>query len=202
MTYNIRITLEDNKFIDVELYEEVAPISVANFLKLVDQKYFDGIIFHRIIKNFMVQTGGYKIDGNNLVEADEVETIKGEFSSNGVINDLKHTKGILSMARSQAMDSAGSQFFIMLGEAPHLDGSYAAFGKVIKGMDIVESIEKRETVNGDSLINKLSMINSEFIDEVDVLDLVFKNSDFNYYIKKDILRDIMNYNRELYLKNY
>ena len=163
MTYNIRITLEDNKFIDVELYEEVAPISVANFLKLVDQKYFDGIIFHRIIKNFMVQTGGYKIDGNNLVEADEVETIKGEFSSNGVINDLKHTKGVISMARTNIKDSATSQFFICTQDAPHLDGQYAAFGKVFAGFDTLDKIATVKTDGNDRPLTEQKIKSIKFI---------------------------------------
>lgn len=130
MIYNVRMTLDNEKFIDMELYEEVAPISVKNFLKLVDNHYFDGIIFHRIIRNFMVQTGGYKIDGNELYEADEVESIKGEFASNGVENNLKHTLGVVSMARTNVKDSASSQFFICTADAPHLDGQYAAFGRV------------------------------------------------------------------------
>lgn len=131
MENKVRLMLDDKKYLDIELYEDVAPISVKNFLKLVDAKYFDGVIFHRIIRDFMVQTGGYKMDGNNLIEAGEVETIKGEFSSNGVVNNLKHTLGVVSMARTNVKDSATSQFFICTADAPHLDGQYAAFGKVI-----------------------------------------------------------------------
>ena len=131
MEYKVRLTLDDKKYLDIELYEDIAPISVKNFLKLVDAKYFDGVIFHRIIRDFMVQTGGYKMDGNTLIEAGEVETIKGEFSSNGVVNNLKHTLGVVSMARTNVKDSATSQFFICTADAPHLDGQYAAFGKVI-----------------------------------------------------------------------
>ena len=147
MIYNVRMTLDNEKFIDMELYEDVAPISVKNFLKLVDAHYFDGIIFHRIIKNFMVQTGGYKIDGNELYEADEVESIKGEFASNGVENNLKHTLGVVSMARTNVKDSASSQFFICTADAPHLDGQYAAFGKVIgeESYKVLEELNNART---------------------------------------------------------
>ena len=127
----IVITLEDGRKITLELYPEVAPITVANFLKLVDQKFFDGVCFHRVIPNFMIQTGGYFLDGNTLSEKEEVESIKGEFESNGVENNLAHKLGVISMARSSIKDSASSQFFICSADAPHLDGDYAAFGKTV-----------------------------------------------------------------------
>ncbi len=127
----IVITLEDDRQIKVELYPDVAPITVANFLKLVDQKFFDGVCFHRVIPGFMIQTGGYYLDGYTLNEKEEVPSIKGEFASNGVENDLKHTLGVISMARTGVKDSASSQFFICSADAPHLDGEYAAFGKTV-----------------------------------------------------------------------
>lgn len=131
MNETVRITLDNDKYLDLEVYKDIAPISANNFLKLVEQKYYDGVIFHRIIRDFMVQTGGYKIDGDQLYETEELEPIKGEFLSNGIKNDLKHTLGVVSMARTNIKDSATSQFFICTKDAPHLDGQYAAFGKVV-----------------------------------------------------------------------
>ena len=135
------------KYLDIELYPDVAPISVKNFLKLVDQKFFNGVIFHRIIRDFMVQTGGYKLDGNNLIEAGEAETIKGEFESNGIKNDLAHTLGVVSMARTSIKDSASSQFFICTADAPHLNGQYAAFGKVVgeESYKVLEELNQSRT---------------------------------------------------------
>lgn len=143
----IRITLDTKETIDVLLYENKAPITVKNFLKLIDQKYFDGVIFHRIIKDFMVQAGGYKIDGNNLIEAGDAETIKGEFEANGIKNDIKHVKGVISMARTNIKDSASSQFFICTADVPHLDGQYAAFGKVAddKSLEVLEKLNNART---------------------------------------------------------
>ena len=143
----IRITLDTKETIDVLLYENKAPITVKNFLKLVEQKYFDGVVFHRIIKDFMVQTGGYKIEGNSLVEAGDAETIKGEFEANGIKNDIKHVKGVISMARTNIKDSASSQFFICTADVPHLDGQYAAFGKVAddKSMEVLEKLNNART---------------------------------------------------------
>ena len=145
----IVITLEDDRQIKLELYPEVAPITVANFLKLVDEKYFDGVCFHRVIYNFMIQTGGYYLDGYTLSEKEEVPSIKGEFESNGVENDLLHTLGVISMARSNDMNSASSQFFICSADAPHLDGSYAAFGKTIdeESNKVVLEISETPTIN-------------------------------------------------------
>lgn len=145
----IVITLEDGRKITLELYPEVAPITVANFLKLVDQKFFDGVCFHRVIPNFMIQTGGYFLDGNTLSEKEEVESIKGEFESNGVENNLAHKLGVISMARTSIKDSASSQFFICSADAPHLDGDYAAFGKTVdeESNQVVLEISAVPTMN-------------------------------------------------------
>lgn len=128
--------MKDYGTIVAELYADTAPITVANFLSLVDSGFYDGLTFHRIISGFMIQGG----DPNGNGTGGSSQRIKGEFSANGVQNDLKHTRGVLSMARSSAMDSASSQFFIMHADAPHLDGQYAAFGKVISGMEVVDAI--------------------------------------------------------------
>ena len=141
----IEIEMENGDVMKGELYPEVAPITVENFLKLIDEDFFTGLIFHRVIPGFMIQGGGYTKD----FKEKHCDSIKGEFKSNGVNNELKHTEGVLSMARSQSKNSGGSQFFIMTKDSPHLDGSYASFGKVIKGMDIVHNIENTETLPGD-----------------------------------------------------
>ena len=145
----IQIKLLDGRVINAELYPEIAPISVENFLKLIDEKYFDGVIFHRVIDRFMIQTGGYYIEGNSLMEKEGAATIKGEFASNGVINNLKHKVGVLSMARTSDPNSATSQFFICSASCPHLDGAYAAFGKVNDDESIanVLDISHVETTN-------------------------------------------------------
>ena len=135
------IEMENGKQIKLELYPDKAPITVENFLKLVSAGFYDGLIFHRVIPGFMMQGGdpkGTGIGGPGY-------HIKGEFAMNGVNNPLKHTYGVLSMARSMMPDSAGSQFFIMHQDAPHLDGEYAAFGKVIEGMDVVNKIAEVRT---------------------------------------------------------
>ncbi len=137
----VTITMENGDVIKAELYPDIAPITVANFIELIQHNFYDGLIFHRVIKGFMIQ-GGCP-DGTGM--GGPGYSIKGEFSQNGVKNDLKHTAGILSMARSMMPDSAGSQFFIMHKDAPHLDGAYAAFGKVIEGMDVVNKIAETET---------------------------------------------------------
>ena len=137
----IKITVTDYGVMTAELYPDKAPITVENFLKLVKEGFFSGLIFHRVIAGFMIQGGGYDVDGNHK----EAASIKGEFDKNGVKNDLKHTRGVLSMARTNVMDSASSQFFIMHKDSPHLDGQYAAFGKVTEGMDIVDKIATSET---------------------------------------------------------
>ena len=145
----VRMTLENDLYMDIELYDDVAPISVKNFLKLVDEGFYSGIVFHRIIKGFMAQAGGYVLNENTIDYAKECDTIKGEFKSNGVENNLKHKKGIISMARTSVKDSASSQFFICTADAPHLDGEYAAFGKVIDGKsyDTVDYLDNAKTVN-------------------------------------------------------
>ena len=136
MEKKVKIEMENGKEILVELYPETAPITVATFVKLVGEGFYDGLIFHRVIKDFMIQGG----DPEGTGMGGSKEHIKGEFSSNGVKNDLKHTRGVISMARSMMPDSASSQFFIMHKDAPYLDGKYAAFGKVIEGMDTVDEI--------------------------------------------------------------
>ena len=141
----VTITMENGDVIKAELYPEIAPNTVNNFISLVNQGYYDGLIFHRVIRGFMIQGGcpqGTGMGGPGY-------TVKGEFSQNGVKNDLKHTEGVLSMARAMHPDSAGSQFFIMHKAAPHLDGAYAAFGKVTEGMDIVNKIAEVQTDYND-----------------------------------------------------
>lgn len=132
----VLIEMENGGKIELELYPEVAPITVANFEKLVKEGFYDGLTFHRVIAGFMIQ-GGCP-NGNGMGGADE--NIKGEFLANGVKNDLKHERGVISMARSRHPDSASSQFFIMHANAPHLDGQYAAFGKVVSGIEVVDEI--------------------------------------------------------------
>ena len=136
-----------------ELYPEVAPNTVNNFISLIKKGFFDGLIFHRVIPGFMIQ-GGCP-DGTGM--GGPGYSIKGEFAQNGVANDLKHTEGVLSMARSMHPDSAGSQFFIMHKNAPHLDGGYAAFGKVIEGMDVVNRIAETATDRSDRPLEKQVM---------------------------------------------
>ncbi len=132
----ILIEMENGDVMKAELYPDIAPITVQNFLDLVGKGFYDGTIFHRVIRGFMIQGGDP--DGNGT--GGPGYSIKGEFASNGVTNDLKHTAGVLSMARAQDPDSAGSQFFIMHADAPHLDGDYAAFGKIIEGQEVVNRI--------------------------------------------------------------
>ena len=139
------IEMENGKKIQIELYPDIAPISCENFEKLVKSGFYDGLTFHRVIPGFMIQGGCPKGNGTG----GPGWTIKGEFSGNGVKNDLKHTRGVLSMARSMMPDSAGSQFFIMHEDAPHLDGQYAAFGKVIEGMEVVDEIAEVATDYND-----------------------------------------------------
>lgn len=141
----VTFRLKSNKIIKAELYPETAPISVQNFVDLVNKGFYNGLTFHRVIKGFMIQGGCPQGTGTG----GPGYSIKGEFARNGVINDLKHTEGVLSMARSMSPDSAGSQFFIMHKDSPHLDGSYAAFGKVVEGMDIVNEIACTKTGYND-----------------------------------------------------
>ena len=145
MNKKIKITMNTGQTMTAELYEEIAPKSVANFLKLVEEKFYDGLVFHRVIPGFMIQ-GGCP-DGTGM--GGPGYSIPGEFASNGFKNDLLHTKGVLSMARSMMPDSAGSQFFIMAADAPNLDGDYAAFGKVIEGLEHVDTIVSVERDQND-----------------------------------------------------
>lgn len=141
----VTINMEDGSVIKAELYPDIAPNSVNNFISLIKNGFYNGLIFHRVIKGFMIQGGcpeGTGMGGPGY-------SIKGEFASNGVKNNLKHTKGVLSMARAMSPNSAGSQFFIMHEDAPHLDGEYAAFGKVIEGMDVVDKIANEATDYSD-----------------------------------------------------
>ncbi|EEH99377.1 peptidylprolyl isomerase [Clostridium tertium] len=132
----VTINMEDGGVIKAELYPEIAPNTVRNFIDLINRGFYDGIIFHRVIPGFMIQGGcpeGTGIGGPGY-------SIKGEFSRNGFKNDLKHSRGVLSMARTMIPDSAGSQFFIMVADSPHLDGQYASFGKVVEGMEVADKI--------------------------------------------------------------
>ena len=149
----VTITMENGDVIKLELYPEIAPTSVNNFISLVKKNFYDGLIFHRVIRGFMIQ-GGCP-DGTGM--GGPGYSIKGEFAQNGFKNDLKHTEGVLSMARSMAPNSAGSQFFIMHKNSPHLDGSYAAFGKVIEGMDVVNKIAETVTDWNDRPLQKKMM---------------------------------------------
>ncbi len=132
----VTITMKDGGVMKLELYPDVAPITVDNFVSLVKKGFYDGLIFHRVIKGFMIQGG----DPEGTGMGGPGYEIKGEFAANGVPNDLKHTAGVISMARTQIPDSAGSQFFIMHKDSPFLDGQYAAFGKIIEGQDVVDKI--------------------------------------------------------------
>lgn len=137
----VQMTLSNDMVITCELYPEIAPITVQNFLSLVDKNYYTGTIFHRIIKDFMIQGGGYYIENQYITPKEGATTIKGEFSANGVENNLKHTAGVLSMARSNDMNSASGQFFICSADAAWLDGQYAAFGKVVDETSLQNVIE-------------------------------------------------------------
>ena len=141
----LTITMENGDVMKAELYPEIAPNTVNNFISLVNKGFYDGLIFHRVINGFMIQGGcpnGNGMGGPGC-------TIKGEFAQNGFANDLKHTEGVLSMARAMHPDSAGSQFFIMHKTSPHLDGAYAAFGKITEGMDVVNRIAEEDTDYSD-----------------------------------------------------
>ncbi|OOM16388.1 peptidylprolyl isomerase [Clostridium saccharobutylicum] len=147
----VTITVENYGVIQAELYPEIAPNTVNNFISLVKKNFYDNLTFHRIIKGFMIQGGDPKGDGTG----GPGYSIEGEFTSNGFANSLKHTKGVLSMARTQDPNSAGSQFFIMTGDAPNLDGQYAAFGKVTSGLDVLEKIQSVKTNSNDAPIDKV-----------------------------------------------
>ncbi len=141
----VTIKMQDGGVIKAELYPEIAPNTVNNFLSLVNKGFYNGLIFHRVIPGFMIQGGDPQGNGTG----GPGYSIPGEFTANGYINDLRHTRGVLSMARAMDPDSAGSQFFIMHEDAPHLDGQYAAFGQVLEGMDVVDKIAASKTGWGD-----------------------------------------------------
>ena len=149
----VTITMDDDSQIMIELYPEIAPESVKNFVSLVSKGFYNGLTFHRIIPGFMIQ--GEDPEGTGM--GGPGYSIKGEFAQNGFKNTLKHTRGVLSMARSMMPDSAGSQFFIMHEDAPHLDGGYAAFGKVIEGMDAVDYIARVGTDFSDRPLTPVVM---------------------------------------------
>ena len=141
----VTFTMKNGDVFKAELYPEIAPQSVNNFISLIQKGFYNGLIFHRVIRGFMIQGG----DPQGTGMGGPGYCIKGEFASNGFKNDLKHTEGVLSMARSMFPDSAGSQFFIMHKNSPHLDGDYAAFGKIIEGMDIINKIAETKTGRND-----------------------------------------------------
>ena len=149
----VTITMENGDVITAELYPDVAPVSVNNFISLIKKGYYDGVIFHRVIPGFMIQGGDP--DGTGM--GGPGYSIKGEFSQNGFKNDLKHTPGVLSMARTMIPDSAGSQFFIMHETSPHLDGAYAAFGKLIEGLEVVDKIARVKTDYSDRPMEEQKM---------------------------------------------
>ena len=161
-TVYAQITMEDGGVITLELYADVAPITVSNFVKLANDGVYDGTIFHRVIKNFMIQ-GGYPT-GTGYGDS-SISKIKGEFSSNGVKNDISHTRGVISMARSEKYDSASSQFFICHADSTYLDGKYAAFGKVIAGMDVVDKIASVTTGSNNRPITEQKIKTVRIIDE-------------------------------------
>ena len=148
------ITMEDGREMKGELYPEIAPQSVGNFVALANSGFYDGVIFHRVIPGFMIQGG----DPKGMGYGGPGYSLKGEFAANGVPNPLKHTYGVLSMARSMHPDSAGSQFFIMVADAPHLDGQYTVFGEVISGMEVLEAIQKVATDDYDRPVEDVRML--------------------------------------------
>ena len=155
----VTIEMENGKVMKAELYPEIAPNTVNNFISLINKGFYDGVIFHRVISGFMIQGGDPKGTGTG----GPGYSIKGEFSSNGFKNDLKHDRGVLSMARTMAPNSAGSQFFIMHAEAPHLDGQYAAFGKLTEGFDVLDEIASTRVDWNDKprQVQKMSKVKSE-----------------------------------------
>ena len=147
------ITMENGGVMKLELYPEIAPNTVRNFIDLVKKEFYNGLIFHRVISGFMIQGG----DPDGRGTGGPGYSIKGEFSGNGFPNDLKHTRGVISMARSMRPDSAGSQFFIMHQDSPHLDGQYAAFGKLLEGEDVLDAIAATRTGWGDKPVEPQRM---------------------------------------------
>lgn len=172
---NIRIVLENGKEMKAALYPNVAPKSVENFVKLINAKFYDGLIFHRVIDGFMIQAGGYDktfYDGDFTQK--DAESIKGEFSANGVKNNLKHTRGILSMARTNDPNSASSQFFIMHADAASLDGQYAAFGEITEGLDVVDEIAGTATKSLDGSLTYQGQKYQQTMDDVPAQPIVIK----------------------------
>ncbi len=163
-THHAEITIEDYGVIKLELYADIAPITVQNFCDLANDGFYDGLTFHRIISGFMMQGGGYREDGSEK----DTASIKGEFSANGVKNDLAHMRGVISMARTNVMDSASSQFFIVHETSPHLDGQYAAFGMVTDGMDIVDEICAETPVTDSN--GSVSLNNRPIIESIKIID--------------------------------
>ena len=146
----VEITMKDGGKMQLELYPDVAPATVENFVKLVNDGFYDGLTFHRIIKGFMIQGG----DPEGTGMGGSKDTIKGEFKQNGFQNDLKHTRGVISMARSQNPNSASSQFFIMHDDAPYLDGQYAAFGKMVSGFEELDKLAETPVQDGNGTVAK------------------------------------------------
>ena len=157
----IVIKLKDGRKMNATLDENAAPITVQNFVKLIDEKFFDGLIFHRVIPGFMIQGGG--MDG--AMKEKRAKSIKGEFASNGIKNPISHVPGVLSMARTQVKDSASSQFFICVADCTFLDGDYAAFGKVIEGMDVVDRIAEVATDYNDRPLTPVVMESVRVVEE-------------------------------------
>ena len=154
-TIRFKITMANGKTMEGDLYPEVAPKTVRNFIKLVSEHFYDGLIFHRVIKGFMIQGGDPLGNGTGGSK----NNIKGEFKQNGIDNQLEHTRGVISMARSYYPDSASSQFFIMHADAKYLDGAYAAFGAVVNGIEIVDQIASVKTNPNDKPINNITIKN-------------------------------------------
>ncbi|MCD7750944.1 MAG: peptidylprolyl isomerase [Lachnospiraceae bacterium] len=150
----VTITMANGDIMKAELYPDIAPVTVNNFISLIQKGFYDGLIFHRVIKGFMIQGG----DPEGTGMGGPGYSIRGEFSQNGYPNSLKHVKGVLSMARSMMPNSAGSQFFIMHAPAPHLDGAYAAFGQVIEGMDVIDKIASVPTNRSDRPLEDQRMV--------------------------------------------
>lgn len=160
VTNRVRIQMENGDIMLVVLSNKDTPITIANFKKLVSEGFYDGLIFHRVIKDFMIQGGDPTGTGYG---DDSVATIKGEFSSNNVENDMSHTRGVISMARSNDPDSASSQFFIVHKDSTYLDGSYAAFGKVFAGLDVIDKIASVETDSNDKPLKDQTIKSIKFI---------------------------------------
>lgn len=156
-----KIEMENGEVMTLELYPETAPITVENFVKLAKNGFYDGLIFHRVIEGFMIQGG----DPTGTGMGGPGYQIKGEFAANGIKNQLKHTRGVISMARSARPDSAGSQFFIMHRDAPHLDGQYAAFGKMTDGFDVLDNIAAVDTDYADKPLSEQKMKKITIVEE-------------------------------------